>query len=111
LIPHNSKLSTRAAGSCQGCVVEMSAKCHRSARDFPPFQVILSHTTPAVRLGSERNEDFIAPTARLMRGHTAVDCQLRTLRSSPADRSQLGRTADSPGVVRTNSPLDGFSHP
>jgi hypothetical protein len=46
LIPHNSKLSTRPAGSCQGCVVEMSPQCHRSAPDFPSFQVILSQTNP-----------------------------------------------------------------
>ena len=54
---------------------------------------------------------FITPTARLMRGHTAVDCQLRTLRSTPANQSQLGQTADGPPVVRTDSQLDGFSHP
>ena len=54
---------------------------------------------------------FITPTARLMRGHTAVDCQLRTLRSTPANQSQLGQTADGPPIVRADSQLDGFSHP
>jgi hypothetical protein len=33
LISHNSKLSTCASRSCQGWVVEMSAKCHRNACD------------------------------------------------------------------------------